>query len=317
MKIKHVLFFFIIVFLVLFFVLIIGSYIPYPCSGGKWENITSNSSFTNPLEKDKPIVIEALLGSKKIHLLIDTGSTHSYLLSYVIDGIKIKKNQFLLPIYYGDSRLNIRFYPRIVTYEPFVIGPYKGEEIEWFVYDKNIALSEYSKAVGFTIDGVIGRNILNNFIMILDFENKKMLLLRNKEEIPIYNATLATTVPISQTSEIPIILENHNDRMLIDTGSDGYVLKYEFGLLLSKERAEERTFYTSGKEIKHVVKKDIIDIRIGNIVVTYFPVYRIVSFKNFFSYQQLVAGMEFICQFNWIFNFRDSEVTVIVPNKRN
>jgi len=282
--------------------------IPY-AYGGKWENRNPDAFYKAPIKKDEPIIIEAQLGTKPIRLMIDTGATDSYLFCD-ISKMNIKKKNFPIPINYGGSRFNIRFIERVVLEQPLSIGSFIGIGIEWLVINKKDfpIKSKYN-----SIDGVIGRNILNNFMLFLNYNDSELYLANEESAIKLKDLQNSVTLSMNQLSIVSVRLNGKIVPMRLDTGFNDHLILYSIGISSRNDNSVEITFSEIFKDTKAVYNILNAEIEIGDLIVRGGAVYHNVSLYNIFSYRKLSAGICFISSANWYFNFKNNKVILIPP----
>ncbi len=172
------------------------------------------------------------------------------------------------------------------------------------------------------IDGIIGTNVLKHCILKLDYSNKKGYLIPfNKLEkagsIEKYEKT-----KINKNSHISIEIDKNKYEMLIDTGAVNIYLDLDNSIYikdlikLEKLKSEHKSAYSlrqveiekckseSGFSIEKLKLKPII--------------YNRYKFKNhlFQKHKSLIAGLNFISELNWIFDYMHNTVYIAKNNNR-
>lgn len=278
--------------------------------GGVWLIDQSKPSFISEIY-DNLLVVELFLGTRKVNMIIDTGSTDSYLTSNILKELTVLKYKIPFPVFLDGYFFNIKFMKRVNIQEPLKIGSYLGTEMDWLVIEEKSSYLNSLMSEGFHIDGIIGRNILNNFKMYLDFEKHKLILQSSESRIAFCDGNELITLPMNGRSAIPLSINNKNAMMLIDTGALVFIIMNSIGLNTTNVENEMITIYNFNKTSKEKYKKIRLDAKIGDLPLSCYPVFENKSLKNIFAYRKISAGMQFISLFNWIFDFRKNKVTII------
>ncbi|WP_304242815.1 hypothetical protein [Gracilinema caldarium] len=200
---------------------------------------------------------------------------------------------------------------RVNIQEPLKIGPYLGYKIDWLVIEEKSSYLTSLMSEGFHIDGIIGRNILNNFKMYLDFEKHKLILQSSDSRIAYCDGNELITLSMNGRSAIPLSINNKNAMMFIDTGASVFIIMNSIGLSVTNEENKMITIYNFNKTSKERYKEIRLDAKIGDLPISCYPVLENKSLKNIFAYRKISAGMQFISALNWIFDFRRNKVTII------
>lgn len=103
--------------------------------GGVWLVDQSKPSFISEIN-DNLLVVELFLGPRKVNMIIDTGSTDSYLTSDVLKELTVLKYKIPFPVFSDGYFFNIKFMKRVNIQEPLKIGSYLGTEMDWLVIEE-------------------------------------------------------------------------------------------------------------------------------------------------------------------------------------
>lgn len=306
--------YFFILFMILFVLVLIAKNIDvyfqvsnyfFPCAyGGDWElSVGENPEslfYTSSLAKDDLIKINVLIENESYWFVLDTGSSDSTIKSTIARKTGFYKKG-TTPFFYGGNLFRVISLPKIVLNKEIRIGPFVSRDIEWHMMeDTDSEVFQY-------FDGIIGVNILKNFLVDLNFSAGEVKLYLNdgKEVYSHYSQELA----ISDSSMIALVCDGKKRKAMIDTGDNGFVDKYDIGfpvLFFKKEHTSVESYLVKGR------KKEIFEITDTRLEIGEYSVectlFRNVSLKNLFSYKDIVLGIKFLSYSNWLFDFKHNRV---------
>ncbi|WP_304240806.1 retropepsin-like aspartic protease [Gracilinema caldarium] len=311
MKLIILLLIFIVSFLLIFLIKnidiylhIVNSIIPPP-RGGEWmldENSTKKY-YSVSISKNSFITINLKILKDTFCFLLDTGSSNSVIkgnIAQKIGFIQKKKNYS----FYGGNIFNIISLPQVVLNDEIIIGPFVGKNIEWSLINENE--SEILKE----IDGIIGRNILNNFIVNIDYSSGILELYMHNEDIK--SLHYSQSLNLKNISTIDILYDGAKHTALIDTGSIDFIKKYEIGIV--KENCFEHKFLLIRGDVNEKLINSTANIQMGDYIING-TVFKNISLKNIFVYKDIVFGIPFLSNFNWLFDFKREKVYFELANE--
>jgi predicted aspartyl protease len=301
---------FIYIFLVLFlFILtikhidLIFALIP-PAYGGEWKNIESDKYYITSLSLNDFITVNVEIHGVNYKFILDTGSTNSVISKNIAEKVGIKSKKYdILPHVYGGNIFNLIYLPKIVLKEDIKIGPFLGKNIQWYILD-----TEQSKLLE-NYDGIIGRNILFNFIVHLNYKNKNIeIYLNNENKMQKYY--YPNCIYLSKQSKIEIICNDKKEKnVFIDTGASVFLEKYEVGIpfLIKNKNYLDVESYSVKKKVKMRLFQYNAIVELGDYTITC-KILKHISLNNIFSYKSIVLGYDFLSYFNWVFDFKNSKL---------
>ncbi|MCX7656185.1 MAG: aspartyl protease family protein [Treponemataceae bacterium] len=279
-------------------------------SNGRWEYDSNNKDlqkfYVSSLMKRDFIKTTVTIGGEDFLFLIDTGSSHSFITSRLnkyIDHASRKKGDFFS---YNVYVFNIFHMPMVKLKNEIRIGPFIGKDVMWYLFDGEEEISKY-------FDGVIGRDILINFLLFLDYSsNQVKLYLNNTDTLNEEILENAEVLNLTNDSVIDLICNNKNKKAFIDTGNNGYIKKYDIGfspLFLNEKYIKIESSLPKGKT-QEVFELNDAQVEIGNYIGTT-KILRNVSLKNLFIRRDvLFIGTAFLSYFDWVFDFKKGKVYV-------
>jgi len=281
---------------------IVNLFIPEE-KGGEWNysDTLQEEIYTAPLVKKGFININVKIKDKEYLFLLDTGSTASAIKSNIAREVGIKSKRITLPYFYGNNIFRLIFLPLVQLKENVVIGSFIGKDIEWNIIDEG--QSEIYKRY----DGIIGLNIIKNFIINLDYsENKVNIFLKNKN---IKDRQYEEMLPVSRSSKIDIMYNGKKRKALIDTGSNAFVDIYEIikPVWFNKKQKHGLETHLFNGKTKQSYYISNANIEIGNYIISC-TIFNNYSLNYLFNYNDVVFGLEFLSNFNWTFDFKNGKV---------
>ncbi|KPL25097.1 MAG: hypothetical protein AMJ75_01965 [Phycisphaerae bacterium SM1_79] len=247
------------------------------------------------------IVVPVTINSKRYRFFVDTCTVNSCvdirLKPLLGDFVRTSKNVPNL----SNANLDIDYYKLPENFRLGFLKPYGV-----------IGCYDFSVIGDLTAyDGIIGMNLLNDNLLQLDIENKRMRLVRkpssaeaDSQEDPNYKKELGYPIPlIRDERDWPYIhirlSDTINELFMVDTGLRGhnYLRRESFDKLRAKEGTEyERV--QDGKEQIEAIR--IAEARLANIKV---------SPMVFIANPQSVLGTKFLKYFKMVtFDFRDDKL---------
>lgn len=267
------------------------------------------------------IIIDVKINNVKLSMLLDTGSDKNLLFSFPEnDSIE----------FFNTKKIKIN-------------GFGKGEYVEGYISENNIfeikgikdnnfelllltegEINLISK-LGIPINGIVGYSFFKNFIVEVNYQNKKIILYKNFDDLSKKKVIPYEKKKIKLINDKPYInlnlkLQNYNDevKLLMDTGlSDGLWLFENDSINCSN------TFYVDvlgtglGGDVigkKSRIKRLSISNFILNDALVAYPDEEAYSQLNIIKGRNGSLGGEIFKRFNWIFDYINEDV-YFRPNK--
>ncbi len=266
------------------------------------------------------VIIPVLINNKKdtLNFILDSGVSNVIITNPSLilkNGLKFNRRINMNGLGFGVEQ---KAY--VSSGNSISIGHIKGRNQSFIVLEKdNLDISKY---IGIRIDGLIGYDLFNYFVVQLDYQRKKVIL-KESNNFRIKNKKW-TTLPIEIEGNKPYLnevkLENNNQkllaRLMVDTGA-GHAISLDLGQTDSTFLPTKLLPSTLGKGLNGELtgfigrlKQIKIDQIILNDIITAFP--DSASWGGLGNQKILnrngSIGNEFLRRFNVIFNYRDGYI---------
>lgn len=274
------------------------------------------------------VIIPVLINNIKdtLNFILDTGVSNVIITNPSL----ILKNglQFNRRIIMNGLGFGVEQKAFVSTGNTISIGHIKGRNQSFIVLEKDHL--DISKYIGIRIDGLIGYDLFNYFVVQIDYQRKKVLL-RESNKFKTKNKKW-TTLSIEIKGNKPYLnevkLENNNQellaRLMVDTGA-GHAISLDLGQTDSTFLPIKLLPSTLGKGLNgeltgHIgrLKQIKIDQFILNDVITAFP--DSASWGGLGSQKAMnrngSIGNELLRRFNVIFNYRNGYIQLKPINNK-
>jgi len=205
-----------------------------------------------PLEYGKPPIIDVLMGNSTFRFLIDTGASDSLISSDVLAKVGVQKSYGFYLVTTATRYLT--FMRKVSLIENIKIGGFVIDNVKWMLLPKSD-----TERFSIIFDGIIGRDILSNLILHLDYPNGIGSLTGGDVDTgEDTSLTQYKSVPMSKKATVKVDIGNRNKKFLIDSGG-------AFTMFLCKDLPGLEWSSTSVLKEVAIGKKSKVDYKVGII----------------------------------------------------
>ncbi len=286
-------------------------FILFSCSERKLDNFSAGI-FEFDIDGNRLIVVPAKIGDIKCNLMVDTGCD---VCIFRKDFAEKLNKSYVIPTFAIDANKNTKIESLLKSKQNLRIGDFNFGKFKFTTDSLDIFFMK-------NIDGIIGTNILKHCILKLDYSNKKGYLIpfnkfKKADVIGEYEKT-----KIDINSHISIEIDKNQYKMLIDSGAVNTYLDLDNSVYikdlikLKKLKSEHKSAY-SLRQVEIEKCKSESGFSIGKLKLK--PIiYNSYKFKKHFFQKNktLIAGLNFISELNWIFDYMHNTVYIAKDNNR-